>query len=70
MSLALLETRRQVLSRRGPYGMQREKTCLRVFANNTSTDQPAHPSCLISAFVFRFLESSICKLATDEISIS
>ena len=51
------------------YGPQRKKTCLRVFANNTGADQPAHARSLISAFVFRFLESSICKLATDEISI-
>ena len=50
-------------------GPQREKTCLRGFANNTSTDQPAHLQSLISAFVIRFLESTICKLATGEISI-
>ena len=36
---------------------------------NTGTDQPTHPRCLISAFVIRFLESVICKLATDEIAI-
>ena len=29
----------------------------------------AHPRSLISAFVIRFLESIICKLATGEISI-
>ena len=51
------------------YGPQREKICLRVFANNTGADQPAHPRRLISAFVIRFLESIICKLATDEVSI-
>ena len=39
------------------------------FANNTGADQPAHPRSLISAFVFRLLESTICKLATGEISI-
>ena len=50
-------------------GQQREKTCLRWFANDTGADQPAHPRSLISAFVIRFLESIICKLATDEISI-
>ena len=48
---------------------QREKTCLRGFANNTDADQPAHPRRLISAFVIRFLVSFICKLATGEISI-
>ena len=52
-------------------GPRREKTCLRGFANNTGADQPKHPLSLISAFVIRFLEESIiCKLATDEISIS
>ena len=50
------------------YGPQREKTCLRGFANNTGADQPAHPRSLISAFVIRFLESVICKLATGDIS--
>ena len=53
----------------GSIGPQREKTCLRGFANNTGADQPAHPRSLISAFVIPFLESIICKLATDEISI-
>ena len=32
------------------YGPQREKTCLRGFANNKGTDQPVHPHSLISAF--------------------
>ena len=50
-------------------GPQREKICLRGFANNTGADQPAHTRSLISAFVIRFLQSTICKLATDEISI-
>ena len=48
---------------------RREKTCLRVFANNTGADQPAHPRSLISAFVIRVLESTIFKLATSEISV-
>ena len=47
-------------------GPRREKTCLRGFANNTGADQPAHPRSLISAFVIRFLKSTICRLATDE----
>ena len=51
------------------FGPRREKTCLRGFANNTGADQPAHPRNLISAFVIRFLESNICKLATGDILI-
>ena len=51
------------------FGPQREKTCLRGVANNTGTDQPAHPHSLISALVIRFLESNISKLAKREISI-
>ena len=42
---------------------------LRGFANNTGADQPAHPRSLISAFVIRFLESTVCKLPTGEISL-
>ena len=45
---------------------RREKTGLRAFANNTGADQPAHPRSLISAFVIRDLDSSICKLATGK----
>ena len=51
------------------FGPRREKTCLRRFANNTGADQPAHPRRLISAIVFLFFESIICKLGTGEISI-
>ena len=32
-------------------------------------DQPGHPCRLISAFVIRFLESIMCKIATGKISI-
>ena len=41
------------------------------FANNKSTNQPAHLRSLISAFVIRLLESIISKLATctSEIAI-
>ena len=53
----------------GIYGPGREKTCLQGFANNTGADQPAHQRSLISAFVIRFLEGIICKLAAGEISI-
>ena len=41
----------------------------RGVANNKGTDQPAHQCSLISAFVIRFLESIISKLATSEMSI-
>ena len=50
-------------------GPQREKTCLRRFANNTGADQPGHPRSLISTFVIRLLERSIFKLASSKISI-
>ena len=39
------------------------------FANNKGADQPVHLHRLISAFVIRFLESIISKLATSNISI-
>ena len=48
------------------YGPHREKTCLWDFANNTDEDQPAHPCSLTSAFVIRFVENIICKLATGK----
>ena len=51
------------------YGPQRKKTCLRGFANNRGADQPAHPRSLISAYVIRFLESVISKLATSKILV-
>ena len=46
--------------------LHRDKTCLRGFANNKGADQPAHPPSLISAFVIRFLKSTIFNLATGE----
>ena len=51
------------------YGPRSEKTCLQRFANNKGTDQHAYLHSLISTFIIRLLESSISKLATDEISI-
>ena len=51
-------------------GPRREKNCHRGFANNTGADQPAHPRSLISAFVIRFVESIICKLATGKFQFS
>ena len=49
-------------------GLGATKTCLPGFANNPGADQPAHPRSLISAFVFRLLESIISRLATSETS--
>ena len=51
------------------YGPHWEKTCLRRYANNKGTDQPAHPLSLIRAFVICFLESAIYMFAIREISI-
>ena len=51
------------------FGPQREKTCLKGFANNIDADQPARPRSLISAFVIRFLESTTSKLTKSDISI-
>ena len=39
----------------GSNGPRREKTCLRWFAKNKGTDQPAHSRSLISAFVIPLL---------------
>ena len=47
---------------------RREKICLRGFASNKGAEQPAHPRRLISAFVIRFLQSTISRLATTKIS--
>ena len=49
-------------------GLDARKPVFGGFSNNTGADQPAHPRSLISAFVIRYLESIICKLATGEIS--
>ena len=51
------------------YGPRCEKTCLWWFVNNKGADQPGHLRSLISAFVIRFMESIIGKLATGEISV-
>ena len=50
----------------GICGQQHEKTCLREFANNTGTDQPAQTD---QRLCYSLFESTICKLATGEISI-
>ena len=50
------------------FAPRREKTYLQGFVNNTVADQPAHPRSLIIAFVVRFVESIICKLAKGKIS--
>ena len=46
----------------------REKPCLRGLQTTKGADQPVHPRRLISAFVFRLLESIISRLTTNEIS--
>ena len=51
------------------FGLRRDKTCLRGFANNIGADQPALPRRLISAFVILLLERIIYKLTSSEISI-
>ena len=45
-----------------------KKTCIRGFANNKCSDQPAYPRSLISTFVIRFFERIISRLAKSEIS--
>ena len=50
-------------------GRNASKPVFRGFAKNTDTGQLKHPRTLISAYVIRFLESIICKLAIGEISI-
>ena len=42
--------------------------CLTPYANNKGADQPAHPRSLISAFVFRCLDSTIYLDSIAEIS--
>ena len=51
-------------------GLDARKPVFGGFVNNTGADQPEHPRCLIRAFVIRFLESIICKLATGEFNFS
>ena len=46
-----------------------EKTCLRWFTNNTGADQLAHPRSLNSAYVIRYLESIVVKLAPYKIPL-
>ena len=45
-----------------------EKVCLMSYANNKGADQPAHLRRLISAFVFRCLDSIISLDSIAEIS--
>ena len=45
-----------------------EKTCLMSYSNDKGADQPAHPRSLISAFVFRCLDSIISLDSIAEIS--
>ena len=41
-----------------------------LYANNKGADQPAHPRSLISAFVFRCLESVMSLVSVTKISSS
>ena len=50
-------------------GPGHKKTCLRGFAMNKGTYQPVHPDRLSRAFIVRFLECIIFKLASSGISI-
>ena len=50
-------------------GLDVTKPVFEGLRTTQGVDQPAHPRSLISAFVIRFLERTICKLATGEISI-
>ena len=45
-----------------------KKTCLMSYANNKGADQPAHPRSLISAFVFRCLDSLMSLVSVTKIS--
>ena len=51
-----------------PYGPGHAKICLMPCANNKGADQPAHPRSLISTFIVRCLDSSICILALSKVS--
>ena len=51
----LFKCRAKILDGLESDGPQREKTCLRGFANSKGADQPAHPRSLISAFVICLL---------------
>ena len=48
------------------FGPRREKPCLREYSSNKDANQPAHPHSLISAFVIRFLESTIYQSLLQE----
>ena len=65
LKIVLFETTRH----RAFKGPRQEKTCLPGFVNNKDTDQPVYLRSLISTFNIRLLESSISKLAADEILI-
>ena len=61
------EWHRRQLTNNKAYGPRRQKTCLQGFANNTGAYQPGHPRSLNSIFVIRFLQSTICKVATGNL---
>ena len=45
-----------------------KKMCLMSYVNNKGADQPAHPRSLISAFVFRCLDSVMSIVSVTKIS--
>ena len=46
------------------------KTCLMPYANNKGADQPAHPRSLISTFIVRCLDSTMCILGISKVQDS
>ena len=49
-------------------GPDHEEMCLMPYANNKGADQPARPRSLISTFIVRCLDSTICILALSKVS--
>ena len=47
---------------------QAMQKCVMSYANNKGADQLAHPRSLISTFVVRCLDSTICILAVAKVS--
>ena len=56
-------------SRPRQYEPQRQKTCLRGFADNKGADQSVHPHRPIMVIVISILDRIISKLGTSEIPI-
>ena len=49
------------------FGPGHVKTCLMSYANSKGADQPAHPRSLISTFIVRCLDSTMCILAIAKV---